>query len=63
MFTMNQFIATMKAGFYELLMKPRTAQRDNDRIVSPATSRALRAIAHNRCNAYSSTIHYQRRFG
>jgi hypothetical protein len=63
MMTMNQFFATMKAGFYDLLMKPRTAQQDNDRAVSPATTRALRAVAYHRCNGYNPVVTYQRRFG
>jgi hypothetical protein len=55
-------INAIKVRLSKLHVKTRTARQDNDRIVSTATTRALRCIAHERFNEYNSLLSHHRRF-
>lgn len=53
---------TIKQYICEKRIKMRCARQDNDRVVSAATTRALRSIAHQRFNDYNTLLTHNRRF-
>lgn len=56
------FVTTIKQRIQEKFVEMRCTRQDNDRIVSAATTRALRSIAHHRFNDCNILLSHHRRF-